>query len=194
MTTKQLILNDGSHPYHNYSVFLKDFDPKKLKIIGFDCGDSYIYHVNYVGGLNNVNPLYLVIPEVLGFIECNNGCKYLNFAPAQVNEDVLVNYEPVQNEIMNRVTEMAKNTYLKSINEVSEAKRSRASETSDNFDIALGTISGNNTEYVVDLPLDKLIKVTAMTISCSYVLHKNSGFYPRVSLQETLYDDYWPVI
>ena len=38
---------------------------------------------------------------------------------------------------MNRVTEMAKNTYVKSINEVNEAKCSRASETSDNFDIAL---------------------------------------------------------
>ena len=95
---------------------------------------------------------------------------------------------------MNHVTEMAKNTYVKSINEVSDAKRSRASKTSDNFDIALGTISDNNTKYVADLPLDKLIKFTAMTVCCSYVLHKNSGFYPRVSLQETLCDDYWSVV
>ena len=61
MITNKLILNDGSSPCHNYSVFLKDFAPKKLKIIIFDCGDSYSYHVNYVGGLNNVIPLYLVI-------------------------------------------------------------------------------------------------------------------------------------
>ena len=88
--------------------------------------------MNYVRGLNNVNPLYLVIPEVLGFIECNNGCKLLTFAPAQINEDVLVNYERVQNE-MDRVTEMAKNTYVKSINEVKTSETCRASDSERSF-------------------------------------------------------------
>ena len=156
-------------------MFLKDFDPKKLKIIGFDC--------------DNVNPLYIIIPEIIGFIEerrasaTSDDRKYLIFAPLAINGKVLVDYERVQCEIMNRVIEMSKNTYVKmaEMNEVS-------------FDIALGTLSGNNTEYVVDLPHDKLLKFTAMTICCSYVMHKNSGFYPRVSLQETLYDDYWSVV
>ena len=189
MVVKKLVLNDGSYPYHNYSVFLKDFDPKKLKIISFDCGDSYIYHINYAKNLNNVNPLYIVIPEVIGFIEerrasaMSDDRKYLIFVPLAINGNVLVTYERVQCEIMNRVIEMSKNTYVKmaEMNEV-------------NFDIALGTISDNNTEYVVDLPLYKLIKVTAMTICCSYVIYKNNGFYPRVSLQETLYDYYWSVV
>ena len=58
---------------------------------------------------------------------------------------------------------------------------------SDHSDIALRTTSGNNTEYVIDLPLDKLIK-------CNFVVHKSSRFYPEVALQETLYDDYWSVV
>ena len=59
---------------------LKDFDKTKLKIVKHDCFDRYVYHIDYVKNINNVNPLYLIIPEFYGYIEEHEGRKYLNIA------------------------------------------------------------------------------------------------------------------
>ena len=42
--------------------------------------------------INSVNPLYLVIGEVDGYIEENNGNKYLTFASTDTNKKVLEKY------------------------------------------------------------------------------------------------------
>ena len=40
--------------------------------------------------INSVNPLYLLIKELDGFIEEKEGSKYLNIALKDSNEDVLI--------------------------------------------------------------------------------------------------------
>ena len=45
--------------------------------------------------INSVNPLYLLIKELDGFIEEIEGSKYLNIALTDINEDVLIRYMEV---------------------------------------------------------------------------------------------------
>ena len=93
MVIKQLVLKKRSHYFFSDSVLLKDFDKIKLKIVKYDCVDRYVYHTDYVKNVNNVNPLYLIIPEFYGYIEEHDGRKYLNIALTEINNDVLSKYE-----------------------------------------------------------------------------------------------------
>ena len=46
-----------------------------------------------------MNPLYLIINEIDGYIEENNGSKYLNVASADSNNDILIKYTKLWDEI-----------------------------------------------------------------------------------------------
>ena len=46
-----------------------------------------------MSNINNVNPLYLIIPEFYGYIDEREGRKYLNIALTGINNDVLSEYE-----------------------------------------------------------------------------------------------------
>ena len=88
MVIKRLVLKKRSYYCFNNSVLIKDFDKTKLKIVKHDCVDRYVYHIDYVKNINNVNPLYLIIPEFYGYIEEHERRKYLNIALAGMNNDV----------------------------------------------------------------------------------------------------------
>ena len=90
---------------------LKDFDKIKLKIVKYDCVDRYVYHTDYVKNVNNVNPLYLIIPEFYGYIEEHDGRKYLNIALTEINNDVLSKYEKkMRDGILERVKKINSST------------------------------------------------------------------------------------
>ena len=94
MVVKQLVLKKRSHYFFSSSVLLKDFDKTKLKITQHDCVDRSIYHIDYAKTTNNVNPLYLVIPELYGSIEEQKGYKYvINEPPIDINNEVLTDYK-----------------------------------------------------------------------------------------------------
>ena len=88
MVIKRLFLKKRSYYFFNNSVLLKYFNKTKLKIIKHDCVDRYVYHIDYVKNINNVNPLYLIVFEIYGYIEEHEGCKYLNIALTGMNNDV----------------------------------------------------------------------------------------------------------
>ena len=174
-----LVLNDRSYYFFSSSVLLKDFNSRKLKVVKYDCGDRDVYHLDYAKDTNNFNPLYLIIPKVIAFIEEREGRKYLNFAPAQVNEDVLNDYECMWHGIMERVEKVDGCDVNKCDWDYCKTKVGNIRCEDDD--------DGNEN----DLPLDKLIKFNAMTISCRLLVKKSNKFYPEVYLEETLYDDYW---
>ena len=65
-----------------------------------------IYYINYVTkkpdyNIDSLNPLYLVIGELDGFIEEENGSKYLNIALTENNNEVLKKYIEVWSEKIN---------------------------------------------------------------------------------------------
>ena len=59
-----------------------------------------IYYIGYITiknisdyeNINGINPLYLIIGDVDGYIEENNGNKYLTLASTDKNKEVLEKY------------------------------------------------------------------------------------------------------
>ena len=94
VTTKQLNIKNRTCYFYNDLINIKDFDPKLLKLDKKSSMDISIYYIGYVTrkpeyNINIVNPLYLVIGEIDGFIEEENGRKYLNISLTVSNKEVL---------------------------------------------------------------------------------------------------------
>ena len=97
MVIKQLVLKKDHIIFFSSSILLKDFGRTKLKTTQYDCVDRFYYHIYYEKTMDNVNPLYLIIPELYGYIEKHEGHKYLNIALTGMNNDVLSEYEKMWN-------------------------------------------------------------------------------------------------
>ena len=70
--------------------------------------DSSIYYISYVTqkpeyNIDSVNPLYLLISELDGFIEEKEGSKYLNISLIYNNNDVLVKFAEVWRGIKDQI-------------------------------------------------------------------------------------------
>ena len=112
MVIKRLVLKKISCYFFNNSVLLKDFDKTKLKIVKHDCVDWYAYHIDYAKNINNINPLYLIIPDFYGYIEEHEGRKYLNIALTGINNDVLSEYEKMWDGILEQVIKINDFAYI----------------------------------------------------------------------------------
>ena len=77
---KQIIIKNRTYSFYNDQIDLKDFDARLLKIDKKDYNEIDIYYIGYVTiekniGYNNidsVNPLYLMINQMIGHFECNS--------------------------------------------------------------------------------------------------------------------------
>ena len=97
-------IKNRTYYFYNDLINIKDFDPKLLKLDKKSSMDLNIYYIGYVTkkpewNVNSVNPLYLMINRIDGFIEENNGDKYLNIAFTDRNSEVLRKYSEVWNGI-----------------------------------------------------------------------------------------------
>ena len=170
MVIKRLVLKKRSCCFFNNSVLLNDFDKTKLKIVNHDCVDRYVYHIDYVKNINNVNPLYLIIPEFYGYIAEHKGRKYLNITLTGINNDVLSEYEKMWDGILEQVRKINDCAYI---------------FEKDYYKIKVGSVKCE------DLRLDKLIKFNAVAISNRLLIEKDSRFILESYLEECLYDDEW---
>ena len=155
---------------------LKDFDKTKLKIVKHDCVDRYVYHIDYVKNINNVNPLYLIIPEFYGYIKEHEDRKYLNIALTGMNNDVLSEYEKMLDGILEQVRKIKDCLYILE---------------KDYYKIKVGSVKCDDDKDNIDLPLDKLIKFNAVTISNRLLIEKDNRLLLESYLEECLYDDEW---
>ena len=155
---------------------LKDFDKTKLKIVKHDCVDRYVHHIHCVKNINNVNPLYLIIPDVYGYIEEHEGRKYLNIALMGMNNDVLSEYEKMWDGILEQARKINDCTYT---------------SEKDYYKIKVCSVKCDDDKENIDLPLDKLIKFNAVTISNSLLIEKDNRLFLESYLDECLYKDYW---
>ena len=113
MVIKQLVLKKRSHYFFSSSVLLKDFDKTKLKITQHDCVDRSIYHIDYAKTTNNVNPLYLIIPELYGSIEEQKSYKYLIIEPPiDINNKVSTDYKKIWDEILKNINKINNFVYV----------------------------------------------------------------------------------
>ena len=77
---KQIIIKNRTYSFYNDQIDLKDFDARLLKIDKKDYNEIDIYYIGYVtikenadyNNINSVNPLYLMINQMIGHFECNS--------------------------------------------------------------------------------------------------------------------------
>ena len=78
-------------------VNTKDFDPHLLKLDKKSFKKISIYYIGYITKkekykFNSVNPVYLLVHEIDGFIEEKGGSKYLNITLTDSSSKVLKKY------------------------------------------------------------------------------------------------------
>ena len=98
-TTKQTNIKNRTYYFYNNIIDLENFDAKLLRIDKKSYKDIGIYNIGYVTkkkigncmNINSVNPLYLGITRVNGYIEEKGINKYLVFDSTDENKDYLKN-------------------------------------------------------------------------------------------------------
>ena len=100
---KQINIKNRTYYFYNDQINLKDFDARLLKVDKKDYKEIDIYYIGYVtvkkiancNNINSVNPLHLMINEMIGHFEQTNGNKYLVLDDVDENKEVLKKYEEV---------------------------------------------------------------------------------------------------
>ena len=173
MVIKQLNIKNRTYYFYDDIINLKDFDPSLLKL---DKKESLlnidIYYIAYVTknpeyNVNSVNPLYLLIKELDGFIEGKEGSKYLNIALTDSNEDVLIRYV----EVWEGIKDQIKKVNNGSVGEYGKDYMKIKFNSDDN------------------LPLNKILKFHVLTIIIRNVFEKDGKYYTQIFLDDYLYDD-----
>ena len=88
----------------------RNFDPNLLKIDKKSCKNIGIYYIGYITvknsdyvKINSVNPLYLIISDVDGYIKEKQGSKYLVFDSVNENNEVLKKHAELWYVIKNEI-------------------------------------------------------------------------------------------
>ena len=155
-------------------INIKDFDLSLLKIDKISYKNIGIYNTGYITikktddyeNIHSVNPLYLMIGKVDGFIEEKNGSEYLVFDYTHENKEVFTRYTEFWDGIK---------TQIETIN------GGKAGEYGKDFiKIKFGTDD--------DLPLNEPLKFPTITIIVRFVFEEDGKFYPQIYLHECLYE------
>ena len=96
--TKQMNIKKRNYYFYNDLINIKDFDPKLLKLGKKSYKNIDIYYIGYITKkheykISSVNPLYLLVHRIDGFIEEKRGNKYLNIAFTDSNNEVSKNMQ-----------------------------------------------------------------------------------------------------
>ena len=116
-TTKQINIKNQTYYFYNYIIDLDNFDARLIKIDKKSYKDINIYNIGYVTkkkigdcmNINSVNPLYLGITRVNGYIEEKDSNKYLVFDSTDENKELLKKYNDVFNGIRDKIKEIKSN-------------------------------------------------------------------------------------
>ena len=172
-TVKQINIKNRTYYFYNDIIDLENFDAKLLKIDKKSYKDIGIYNIGYVAkekiddcmNINSVNPLYLNITHSNGYIEEKGVNKYLVFDSTDENKELLKKYNDVFNGIRDKIKEINSNEC--------------------DYEKDYMKIKFNSDD---DLPLNKSLKFTLMTITIRCVFEENGKLYPQVFLDDTLYE------
>ena len=107
---KEINIKNRTYYFFDDMINIEDFDPNLLKIDKKSYKNINIYYIGYITmkdsdyvKIKSVNPLYLIINEVDGYIKEKNGNKYLIFNSADKNKEVLKKYTELWNGIKNEI-------------------------------------------------------------------------------------------
>ena len=130
-----------------------------------------IYYIGYVTKktvykINSVNPLYLLINRIDGFIEEKEGGKCLNIASTYKNTEVLKKHA----EVWNRIKD-----FIRKIND---------SELGE-YDKDYMKIKLNSDD---DIPLNKELYFPTITVIIRNIFEKDGKYYSQNFLDRCLYE------
>ena len=108
---KQINIKNWTYYFYNDQINLKDFDASLLKVDKKDYKEIDIYYIGYVtvkkiancNNINSVNPLYLMINEMIGHFEEKNENKYLVLDDVNENKEVSKKYEEVWEDVKKEI-------------------------------------------------------------------------------------------
>ena len=153
-------------------INIKDFDSSLLKIDKNSYTNIGIDYIGYITIKNSdyeniysINPLYLIIGEIDGYIKEENGNKYLTFASADKNKEVLKKYTELCDGIKNSIE---------------KRNDSKAGEYEKNF-IKIKFNSDNN------LPLNEILNLHMLAVIVRSVFEDDGKHYPQVFFDECLH-------
>ena len=92
-------INIKNRAYYSYDdININDFNSSWLKLDKKSSKDIALYYIGYITKkdeykINSVNPIYLIVGKIDGFIEEKEGSKYLNIALSESNNEVLKNMQ-----------------------------------------------------------------------------------------------------
>ena len=158
---KQINFENRTYYFFNDMINIKNFDPSLIKIDKKSYKNIGIYYIGYITiksisdyeNINSVNPLYLVIGETDGYIEENNGNKYLTFASTDKNKKV----------------------YAKLLDEIKYHIQTINAGKSGEYDKNYVKIKFNSDD---DLPLNKILELHMLTIIVRSVFSRRWEILP----------------
>ena len=169
MAIKSLKIKTKTNYNWDDIVYINDFNVNSLEIIKRESRiGANIYYIGYVlqpnYDYNTINPLYLVINRLIGYIEEIEGSrdKYLVVAKSIRNKNIISSFDMICGLTENKITS---NIFSNKIKDYDKFRF--------NSDI--------------DLPLDTLIEFRSLVINVSCVIKKDNEYYPEIYLDECLY-------
>ena len=119
---KEIYLKNLTYHFFNDMINLKNFEPSNIKIDEKSFKNTLIYYIRYVTP-NSVNPLYLIISQINGYIKENkrNGNKYLTLVLTDESKNTLKKYEELWNKIRDLIWSTTSNS--ENYNEILKSPR-----------------------------------------------------------------------
>ena len=193
MTIRSLKLKNRSYYFWDDQIYINDFYAKSLKLDKKESLlDINIYYIGYVTkkdkyDINNVNPLYLIIPFVEGYVERtdNSDNRTLIITLFDNNDD----FEHINATPIDSVAK--RNVVISSVDKNEEVLKKLDQLWKHIEDKIGGSIENRNQiRFNSDavLPLKTPIKFHALTVVFRCAIMKDSKFYPEVYLDDGLYE------
>ena len=156
-------IKNRTYYFYNDLINIKDFDAKLLKLNKKTSMGLNNYYTGFVTkklewNVNSVNPLYLMINRIDGFVEEVNSDKYLNISDTDRNSEVLRKYSEVFTGIKNCVRKI-------NDNELRE------------YDKDFMTIKFNPDDGI---PLNKELNFPTITVMTRNIFEKCGKCYPQI--------------
>ena len=174
---KQIKIKNRTYCFYNDIINIEEFNSSILKIDKKSYRGIDIYYIRYItikkigdcGNMYSVNPLYLIIGKVDGYIEknfvdCNSA--ECNFDSTDENKEILKN---TTNSGMGLKMKLKQQTAVK-----------KGEYDKDIMKIKLDTDD--------NLPLSKPLNLHLLTVIVSCIFEEDGKFYPQLYLEDCLHE------
>ena len=190
MEIKSLEIKNRSYYFWNDRIYIENFNPRLLKLdkkkslLNID-----IYYIGYVTkkkmyNINSVNPLYLVIRAVEGYVEAIVGQDSRNLVITSVDDYEIINENKADSVASKNIVIPSSDKNKKVLSKLNELWNCIESKINASLE------NRNKVRFNSDdaLPLNTPIKFYALAIIVRCVTMKDDKFYPEVYLDDALYE------